>query len=85
VFFAKITKKSGVLCKIKCNLWFCAKDSPTTVVMCYFLSYTYSLMNAFWRNGMFSRIGASPTKSLSSSEIRLGAEIQVRERRLKEE
>jgi hypothetical protein len=37
VFLAKITGKYGVMCKTNCNLWFYAKDSPTTGVMCYFL------------------------------------------------
>jgi hypothetical protein len=37
VFFATITEKCGVWCKTKCNLWFYAKESPTTGVMCYFL------------------------------------------------
>jgi hypothetical protein len=37
VFLAKITGKHGVLCKTNYNLWFYAKDSPTTGVMCYFL------------------------------------------------
>jgi hypothetical protein len=37
VFLAKIIGKYGVLCKTNCNLWFYAKDSPTTGVMCYFL------------------------------------------------
>jgi hypothetical protein len=37
VFFATITRKYGVWCKNKFNLWFCAKDSPTCGVMCYFL------------------------------------------------
>jgi hypothetical protein len=38
VFFATITEKCGVWCKTKCNLWFYAKESPTTGVMCYFLT-----------------------------------------------
>jgi hypothetical protein len=32
-----ITTKYGVLCKNKHMLWFCAKQTPTCGVICYFL------------------------------------------------
>jgi hypothetical protein len=44
VFLAKIRGKHGVLYKTNYNLWFYAKDSPITGVICYFLSLLWTVL-----------------------------------------